>query len=160
MLEFGTLLDPVKLGAALGGGAAALTGLAIVEVEVGKVIDAIEDELDVIEKNRFDVDGHIAARSFGQGNEAVALGQEHTRAHGAIVAHLNQTIADLMTFQEAIGEAKRLITVADEDAQTRIQTVLARTESLNLGWTGPDPALPAANVPAADGPTGNDGGDA
>lgn len=158
MLEFGNLLDPVAIGAAVGGAVSATDGLDIVEEEVDKTIAAITVELEAIRGNGFAVDGFIAAGSFGQGKEASDLAKEHTRAHGVIVQSLTETIADLETFREAIREARRLVRESDEDAQARIQTVLARTESLNLGWNGTDPLPtedPAADVPATD--PGTDG---
>lgn len=158
MLELGKLLDPVAIGAAVGAAVSATDGLDIVEEEVDKTITAISVELEAIRGNGFAVDGFIAAGSFGQGKEASDLAREHTRAHGVIVQSLTETITDLESFREAIREARRLVRESDEDAQARLQTVLARTESLDLGWNGTDPLptedpAPVVDVPATDADT-------
>lgn len=156
MFEFAKLLDPVALGAAVGAdGGSGAAGLAIVEEEVDKTIKALTEELTLIKESRFQQEGNIAASSFGQGNEAFHLGNEHTRAHGVVVHSLEEVVTDLGTFLESIREAKRLIRESDEDAEIRIHTVLTRTEDLDLGWTpSTDGTLPQPGEDAGTDDTG------
>ena len=140
-------------------GLTAHNDLLLVEAEVAKVLTTLGDQIAVIKEQKFTTEGSIPAASFGRGTESTVLANEHIRAHGVIVTSLEDMQADLTTFQEAIGFAKKAISGVDEQAETDLRNLLARAGNLDLGWYGDEPPPPA---PDTDGTTDgtDDGGDA
>jgi len=110
-----------------------LTGLELVEAEIDSVLATIRTEREVLADDRFPVDGYVPTRSYGDGEEAAALGAAHERAHGVIVDTLGGLTADLETLQDVIAEVRQLLTETDRTAADDLTSLLKDTEGIDLG---------------------------
>jgi hypothetical protein len=151
-MELGRFLADASAGAAAGG-----SGLQVVEEEIDAVIKTLTDELTSLGENKFEVKAHIPGRSFGGGEEAPVLATHHTRAHGVVVDTLTALIADLEKFRTAVQTARRLLKETDDEAKAELETILARTEGLDLGkYAHVQAQVDHVNDTPAAGPTGED----
>lgn len=125
-------LSPQKLGAA------PPSELDVVEAQITTVLTTIHDQLVELDGTNFPVAGHIAKGSFGGTSRAANLALHHTRAHAVTVDMLKDLRSDLKGFRDAIREARRDLTTADEAAETDLKLALGRTESIDMGATGYD----------------------
>ena len=132
-------ISVVPFGPALLAGLRAVE-LTLVEGKVTEVLAVLEDQIATLKEQRFTSDAAIPTSSFGQGAESTTLAQEHTRAHGVVVASLEEMADDLVRFQDAIIEARQLLVDADEESEAAFTSTLRATNDLGLGLDAQQPA--------------------
>lgn len=152
----GALTKAIVAGAATG--ATTKKGLDLVDTEIDDVIDILNKELKEIEDNNFEVAGRIEKASFGQGTEAVNLGNDHAKAHVVVVQTLTDLIEDLNAFRKEVKDARALLYETDQDAKVRLTSTLNRAENLDLGHYAYRDAQDdhRGETPADDPPEGTD----
>ena len=113
-----------------------LTGIAVVEENVDRVIVQIEAEQENLRPVAFAFGALIHAPAFGGADSAPGLSMHYSKAHEVTWKTLKGVKQDLLDFQQALRDAKNEIIKADESSADRVRLVTNAIETVAAGSYG------------------------